>query len=117
MATLIAANYQSKTVIDDKNPLDVKAAISGGKQKELSVRPAKESKIFSKRGADIGYSTKTYFKNNLKAPIKYGEKVGEVVVFKDGVEIDRVELIANETIEKASLFDQFKNIANDWFIK
>ncbi|MBE5752664.1 MAG: D-alanyl-D-alanine carboxypeptidase [Clostridiales bacterium] len=111
------ANYVAKTVIDDKNPIEEKAYVSGGKQKEIAVRPERESKIFSKRGVEAGYSTQTYIKKNLKAPLSYGDNVGEILVFKDGVEIDRIPLIANESVEKATLFDRFKDVAEGWFIK
>ena len=42
---------------------------------------------------------------------------GELIVFKNGVEFDRVALIANESVEKASIFDRFKDVAKGWFIK
>jgi D-alanyl-D-alanine carboxypeptidase (penicillin-binding protein 5/6) len=108
------ANYSSKTAVDSKNPLDEKANVSGGKIKTLSVRALRDSKIFSKRGSDVGYSTQVFVNKDLKAPIRYGDIVGEIIVFKDGVEIDRVPLVANENVEKATLFDRFKDIANKW---
>ena len=50
----------------------------------------------------------------LRAPVKKGEKAGEIVVFKDHVEIDRVTLLANENVEKATLFDRLKDVAKGW---
>ena len=111
------ANYLSKTVIDCKNSLDETVCVLGGKKKEISVRAIRDSKIFSKRGVDEDYSIQTFYKKDLKAPLKYGDEVGELIVFKNGVEFDRVALIANESVEKASIFDRFKDVAKGWFIK
>lgn len=110
------ANYLSKTVIDCNNPLEEKVKVSAGKKQEISVRPLRDSKIFSKRGENDGYTTQILYKNNLKAPLKYGEIIGEIIVFRKGVEVDRVPLIANENVEKANIFDRFKEIVNGWFI-
>jgi D-alanyl-D-alanine carboxypeptidase (penicillin-binding protein 5/6) len=111
------ANYLSKLVLDSKNPLEESARVLGGKKKELSVKPLRDSKIFTKRNVNEEYTTQTFYKKALKAPIKYGDEVGEIIVFKNGVEFDRVPLIANESVEKAGIFDRFRDVAKDWFIK
>ncbi len=111
------ANYTTKTVVDSKNPLEEKAIVSGGKEKTLSVKPVRDSKIFSKRGDEQIYSMEVRFDNNLKAPIQRGDKVGELIVYRDNVEMDRVPIAANEKIEKATLFDRIKDVAKGWLIK
>ena len=45
-----------------------------------------------------------------KAPINKCEKVGEIVVFKDGVEIKRVDAVANESVKKKTFKDYISNI-------
>jgi D-alanyl-D-alanine carboxypeptidase len=50
----------------------------------------------------------------VKAPIAQGEKVGELIVYRDGVECDRVELLAKSSVEKANFFDRLREIAQDW---
>ena len=50
----------------------------------------------------------------VKAPVKVGDKVGEVVVYRDGIEIDRVKLVACESAKKADLMDRMKEIAENW---
>ena len=51
---------------------------------------------------------------NVKAPIEKGEKVGEMVLYKDGVEVDRIELMSNESIERANILDRLREIAQNW---
>ena len=50
----------------------------------------------------------------LKAPVKIGDVAGEVIVYKNGVETDRVTLRANEEIAKNTLWDAIGNIAKNW---
>ena len=53
-------------------------------------------------------------KNRVKAPVKAGDKVGEIIVYKDNVEIDRVNLVANESAEAAGFIDHLRRIAQGW---
>ena len=108
------ANYTLQTVIDSKNPLDERASIDGGKEKSVAIKPIRDSKIFSKKGTQSNYSTELKLNESLKAPIKQGETVGEVIVYRENVEIDRVSVIANESVERASVFDRLRDIANGW---
>ena len=43
-----------------------------------------------------------------------GENVGEIIIFKDGVELERIALLAGTDIEKASWFDCLQDIAREW---
>ena len=111
------ANYSMKNVVDCNNPLEEKAVISGAKQKEISIKPSKNSNVFVKRGDKAEYTIETRIYDKLKAPLEVGETVGELIVFKDGVEIDRLSLVANESAQRANFFDKFKDIAKNWLLK
>lgn len=110
------ANYTLKTVVDGHTPLNEKVKVYGGKKDELTVRPVRSSHIFSKRGEkdDIQLSIKT--EKAVKAPVKKGQKVGEIVVYKNGVEIDRLPIVADEKIGAANLGDRLKDIGENWDI-
>ena len=111
------ANYSLKNVVDCNNPLKEKVIVSGSKQKEISIKPSRNSNVFIKRGDNSEYTIETYINAKLKAPLQVGDTVGELVVFKDGLEIDRISLVANENAEKANFFDRFKDIVKKWSIK
>ena len=108
------ATYTLKTVVDENNPLSETAAISGGKTKCVTVRPERSSHIFSKRGDTENVTIDIQMKNRVKAPVKAGDKVGEIIVYKDNVEIDRVNLVANESAEAAGFIDHLRRIAQGW---
>ena len=50
----------------------------------------------------------------VKAPVKKGEKIGELIVYKNGIECGVVDLLAAENVEKATYFDRIKEIAGEW---
>ena len=108
------ANYTQTTVVDDVNPLNETAYVNGGKQKTATLRAERCVKIFSRRNERQNVSTEFNVNERINAPIKKGDTVGEIIVYKDGVMIDRVAVLANENIEKSSLFDRFKDVAKDW---
>ena len=107
------ANYTMTPIVEAGVPLDDRARVSGGKRKEISIVPARSSLLFTKRGEKANVMVETQF-NTLRAPIKQGDVAGEIIVYKDNIEIDRVPLISCEEVEKANFFDRFKDVANDW---
>ncbi len=108
------ANYSVTPIIEANVPLQQKAMISGGKEKEITVAPVRSSFIFSKRGEQKSNYTIEVTYNALRAPISKGEEIGKTYIFKDGVEVDCVPLVASESVEKATFWDRIKDIAMEW---
>ena len=108
------ATYTLKTVVDDNNPLSETIEVSGGKSKNISVRPERSSHIFSKRGDTENVTIEVQLKNRVKAPVKAGDKVGEIIVYKDNLEIDRVAVVANESAAAAGFLDHLRRVAQGW---
>ena len=53
---------------------------------------------------------------DVKAPVAENSVVGQIEIFKDGVLIDSVNLVAAESVERASFADYFKRTAEEWAI-
>ncbi len=107
------ANYSMAPIVEAGVPLEQKAPVRSGKEEKVSIYAEKSVYSFTKRGEKSNFSTQIDLKS-LKAPLKKGETAGELLVFKDGVEIDRVKLLAAESVEKAGFVDNFKEIAGEW---
>ena len=107
------ANYTVKPVLEANVPLENTVKVNGGKEKELAVVPARPSFVFCKKGEKPNVTIETCY-NAISAPVKKGETVGEIFIYKDGVEIDKVPLIAEHDIEKANLFDRWREVARGW---
>ncbi len=108
------ANYSLKTVVDSSAPLEEKVMAIGGKFKEITVKPQRDSFVFGKKGEKENITTEISLIKSVKAPVKSGDTVGEITVYKDGVKADCVPLIALEDCGKANLFDGLREIANSW---
>ena len=107
------ANYSVSTILSSGQALEEKAPINGGKKENIEVCPQREMSIFSKRGEKPNVTLEKCLRK-LKAPVKKDDIVGELIVFKDGVEIDRVNLLAAEEVKAASFLDRLRNIARNW---
>ncbi len=109
------ANYSNKVILDENTPLDERCPLTGGKKDEICVRPERSSYVFCAKGDkdEIFYEIRF---ESIKAPVSERQVVGQIVVYKNNVEADRLNLIANESVGKLSYFDSLKSIADRWLI-
>lgn len=107
------ANYKNKIVLDKNVTLNDEFAVIGGKKETFAVRPERNSYVFSAadQTPQITHNVIAY---RVKAPIACDQIVGEIEVFKEGVLIDRVNVVAAEAVAKASFVDHFRRNARDW---
>jgi D-alanyl-D-alanine carboxypeptidase (penicillin-binding protein 5/6) len=103
-----------QVIVDSNAPIQKSLAVSGGKEKSLPIKAQRDGLLFLKRGEVANVDVQVFVDSQKKAPIMQGETVGELRVFCDGIEKDRIPLIAAETIEKASYWDTFIDVAKDW---
>ncbi len=107
------ANYTVKPILEANVALDNVACVQNGKQKTVKICPKTSSYAFAKRGEKSNISVEINL-SDVKAPIKQGDTLGEAVIYQNNVETDRVTLIAMEDVQKATLFDHWKDIAKNW---
>lgn len=107
-------NFTNKLVVDNRQPLSVKAAVYGGKQSEISVIAQKPVFVFSSKNEKISLEINVKLDENLKAPVKMGDIVGEISVLSLGKEIACVKVLAAESVEKNNYFDYIGEIAQNW---
>ncbi len=51
----------------------------------------------------------------VNAPVKKGDKLGEIIYYSQNEEVGRSNIIAEKDIEKAGLIKNISNLANKWF--
>ena len=83
------------------------------KNKEIEVVPEKDYFVFSKRNNSDKIECLADF-NKLKAPIRKGDKVGEISIFKNDVLVGTVNVLAREDSLKMNYLDYVKDISNRW---
>lgn len=107
------ANYSNTLVAEANKALEQPLLVSGGKEKTVNVCPVRSMYSLKKRGEESLYQAETHL-DKRTAPVEKGERVGEMILFREGVEVDRVDLIAMESVRKANLFDLLQEIARNW---
>lgn len=107
------ANYCVTPIIEANVPLKEQIVVNGGKEKQLDVCPIRSSYAFYRRGDKGEYQIETKCKA-LQAPVKKGEQVGEIIVYKNNIEVETIPLMAMGDIEKANLFQRIRDVARGW---
>ena len=107
------SNYVNKCVVDNDIPLEDKLSVSNSKQKDIEVISKNDLYVFSKRNENevVDVNVNLYA---VKAPIKKGDVVGEITVYKNGLEVAKSKLLANENADKMGYFDCIKELFEKW---
>ncbi len=107
------ANYKNMIVLDKDVTLNDEFAVRGGKKESVAVRPERNSYVFASVNStpEVTHNVKIF---DIKAPVEREQKVGEIEVFRDGILVDTVNVIAAESIAKANFGDYFKRNAAEW---
>ena len=108
------ANYTLQTVVDCTQTLEKSVEAVGGKTKRLAVAPSRNAYVFTSRGQVPEIRVETNISDSVKAPVEKGNAVGEIVLYKDGVEIDRIEVVTTEATDRAGIFDKFRDVSDMW---
>jgi D-alanyl-D-alanine carboxypeptidase (penicillin-binding protein 5/6) len=103
----------------------VNFAQKGEKIKTVKVGKGTLDKVGVVAGADISvavpkgqkekYRGKVVLPEEITAPVHKGQKVGEFVVLEEDREVQRVPLVAQNTVSRASVFRQMYKVMNKVF--
>lgn len=108
------ANFSNEILLKAGENLDVRVAVTGGKAPSIAVTALRDVAKFVSRDDTEKYEIKFELPQSVKAPVRKGDNVGKAYVVKDGVIVDTVEIVANEDVERMSLFDAIGEIAKNW---
>ena len=108
------ANFTNKMIIDDKKPLDLKVEVSGGKKDSIEVIAERPFFVFSPKDKKRSFEINFLPDEKIKAPVLKGDSVGYLVVYENNIEIGKVKVLANETVECKTYFDVLYDIIKDW---
>ena len=80
----------------------------------MDVRPQRDGYIFLKRGEKEDYTVEIELGQSLKAPVSKGENAGTLIIYRSGVEYDRIPMVTAACVEKAGYLDALRDVAQDW---
>ncbi len=107
-------NYTSKIVVDKRCALDEKIQVKGGKEEYVEVFPERNLTIFCSNNEEVNYSIKVEKETFAIAPMKKGDKVGSVVLYRDGVEYSRTDAVIGSDVYAADFGDSFNKVTDNW---
>ncbi|MEL7567821.1 MAG: D-alanyl-D-alanine carboxypeptidase family protein [Dehalobacterium sp.] len=80
--------------------------IGKGEVDQIDLVAAKSVGAIKKKGEDMNLTSEVNVSEFVTAPIKKGTKLGEITVFKEGKELEKVDLVAVQDVAKGSLRKQ-----------
>lgn len=100
------ANYKLDVILS-KNTILEQKIIDKGKKKYVSIVPSKDvtslHKI-SEKSKKIDY---TLHVNDIKAPVKKGDTVGQITITENGKNKRQMNVTVKENVEKANILDLY----------
>lgn len=104
-------NYSYQKLTDVKVPID-SVYVPSSKTGKITVYPATEFNKLIK--SDDIVKTEITYNDRVSAPLKTGEKIGNITVYINDKEVVNIDAIVNEDIKKANIFVRifrfFKNL-------
>lgn len=111
------SNFENRLVVSNSFLKENLVQVKNGKSSQIKVGLSKEVYVLSKkRGEEAEILTQVNLIDNVVAPVKKGDKIGEILVIKNGQVIDKVDILSLNTIEKAGYFDSIQNLMQNWKI-
>lgn len=107
------SNFETKKVVDcEKSLLDVN--VLKGKKEKVSLFPLESFSRTVRRGQAGEFDVQVDCNKHIKAPVKKGEKLGNVLISKDGAVIKEIPLVCKDEIAGLSYKDCLDKVAKAW---
>ncbi|WP_053957365.1 D-alanyl-D-alanine carboxypeptidase family protein [Inediibacterium massiliense] len=103
------ASYSSVSIAK-KNQIMDEVKVEKGNKEKVMVMTKESVNTLVKKGEENKVQKEIIVPKSIKAPVKKNQKIGEIILTKDGTEIGRVDLVAKEEIKPASFRNIFKKI-------
>ena len=89
--------------------------VNKGIEKNVNAILASNAGVIVKKGEEGKVVQSLKLEKNIQAPIKQGEKLGEVTFSIEGKTVANVDLVAEKTIEKETYSQILKYVFSKWF--
>ena len=111
------ANYESLPILKKDQIIEKDIMISGGKEEMIDGVAAKDISFLLKAGQSKEFDKEITLEEELKAPIKKGQKVGSLSIIQDNKVIQSLDILSDREVKKANIFDYFIKIYDNWVKK
>ena len=103
-------NFEAKTLFDNTNVADMTIKIKG-MDRSTHIKAERNFTYVCKRGEDVNFALQYNLPNMLHS-VKENQVVGNVEIVIDGKIVDKINLLATETHDEASVWDYFRELTS-----
>ena len=107
-------NYSQKIIVDKEYGQKNGVKVSGGKTDLVYAEPYENVYAFLSKTESPSFTVGCEMNKKVKAPVKKGDEIGVLTVFKDGVEYKKVALVASDDVERQTYADVVKRFGENW---
>lgn len=108
------ANFAKEKIVDSSVLIDNTIKVCGGNQNSIQVRPEYDYCYTSVRTAKNDIQINYELPSTLHAPVKKGDRVGNIVVTVNGEVVQNIPVVANENVLKHSYSDVVNKIISNF---
>ena len=94
--------------IAKKGEIIDRLSVNKGKNDVINIGVEEDVYVLVPKNESSNISKEILLPDNITAPIKKGTKIGDLIIKIDGKEIEKIQLVALENVEKANFKDMFK---------
>ncbi|MBO7369197.1 MAG: D-alanyl-D-alanine carboxypeptidase, partial [Clostridia bacterium] len=109
-------NYTRKILFDKDEIINEKIKIYRAKDDTVDLKVKNDVYAFTKKGDKSEFTVSIDLIDSVVAPIKCGERVGTLTVYRDGVEYRKEDIVVASDVERLNPFEGYKKIAGRWAI-
>ena len=108
------ANYSSQKLVDSQSLIENQVKLQKSKANSIELVPAENFSYISKKGEKPLYEVNYELPNAVSAPIKQGDKIGKIIITKEGVIEKEIDIVSNQDIEPIGYFDTMRKVLDKW---
>lgn len=108
------ANFASEKIVDASKLIENTVKVSGGKLNTILLRPEFDYSYTSARSAKNEIKISYELPNTIVAPVKKGDRVGNIVVTVNGDVVKSIPIVAYENVLKHSYSDVINKIISNF---
>lgn len=109
------SRYKNESIVEVNETMGEVKVIKGCVEKVLIVTKEGYSQLLEKT-VNKEFEKEINYDENVSAPIKKGDKLGEIIIKDEGVVVKTIDLISTEDVDKISYFDFFNKLSKEYLI-
>ncbi len=107
------ANYSVKRIVTADEDLGT-AAVTKGMKSEVSIKAKVNYERLTAKGSNVEIKRELLINSDIAAPVKPGDKLGELRLTENGEQVGSVDIIANGAVEKMTFGAMFSRLMRTW---